>query len=193
MEKAEEEFFSRNLMNNFSFSVLRFFKKKEKERYTHIIAREIKTRKRDRARRENGLKFRVQAEKKKKEGKRGSTARRDSEVVKRVGRGANNILRVNTGLIGRPMSNNVVDVRVMLSRCYPRRMMFIRWYQETGRIGMDYEDAHPPPGGSKSICPINGSGYTGITWNYMARIIIVAITFNTHSSWCHRIALTGIN
>lgn len=51
---------------------------------------------------------------------------RDSEVVKRVGKGANNILRVNTGLIGRPMSNNVVDVRVMLSRCYPRRMMFIR-------------------------------------------------------------------
>lgn len=68
MEKAEEEFFSRNLTNNFSFSVLRFFKKKEKERYTHIIAREIKTRKRDRARRENVLKFRVQAEKKKKEG-----------------------------------------------------------------------------------------------------------------------------
>lgn len=105
---------------------MRFFKKKEKEKYTHITAREIKTRKRDRARRENVLKFRVQAEKKKKEGKRGSTARRDSEVVKRVGRGANNILRVNTGLIGRPMSNNVVDVRVMLSRCYPRRMMFIR-------------------------------------------------------------------
>lgn len=68
MEKAEEEFFSRNLTNNFSFSVLRFFKKKEKERYTHIIAREIKTRKRDRARRENVLKFRVQTEKKKKEG-----------------------------------------------------------------------------------------------------------------------------